>query len=126
MTAVGTAMLLSISKIWGNHRGNIWLDDNAGNQLTLSDQDFIERISPSRGLSHDRFLHPKDLSTFLFQYEISRRHGGHHQKKQPPKNNKNGNDDVKFKKNKKVDNRKKTGSKTENDAKIVHPHEIVL
>ena len=132
VTAVGTAMLLSISKIWGNHRGNIWLNDNGNNQLTLSDQDFIERISPSRGLNHDRFLHPKDLSTFLFQYEISRRHGGHHQKK----NMKNGDEEItsdainrpiKFKKNKKVDNaEKKTGSKNENDAKIVQPHEIVL
>ena len=119
VTAVGTAMLLSISKIWGNHRGNIWLNDN--NQMTLSDQDFIERISPSRGrLSHDRFLHPKDLSTFLFQYEISQRHP----KKQDSENNKNGNDEqfsdsVKrpTMKNKKVDKSKKMGSKNENEAK---------
>ena len=91
--------------------------------MTLSDQDFIERISPSRGrLSHDRFLHPKDLSTFLFQYEISQRHP----KKQDSENNKNGNDEqfsdsVKrpTMKNKKVDNSKKMGSKNENEAKKV-------
>ena len=57
VTAVGTAMLLSISKIWGNHHDNIWLDNGS---ITLSDQDYIEGLSPSRSHSDtDKFIHPK-------------------------------------------------------------------
>ena len=78
VTAVGTAMLLSISKIWGNHQDNQWMHDaDAGSH------NYIEALA--RG-DHDRFLHPKDLSSFLFQYEVTqhRRHqqsNKHHQKR---------------------------------------------
>ena len=72
VTAVGTAMLLSISKIWGNHRENVWID-NSGS-FTLSNHDYIERISPRIDLERSHhFIHSKDLSTFLFQYEMNNR-----------------------------------------------------
>ena len=72
VTAVGTAMLLSISKIWGNHRENVWIDDSGS--FTLSNHDYIERISPRIDLERSHhFIHSKDLSTFLFQYEMNNR-----------------------------------------------------
>jgi hypothetical protein len=69
VTAVGTAMLLSILKIWGNHH-----DNNRWSESALKD-DYLDRlIDHSGGHDSDRFLHPKDLSTYLFQYEMARRH----------------------------------------------------
>ena len=32
VTAVGTAMLLSISKIWGNHQENVWMSNSERSQ----------------------------------------------------------------------------------------------
>ena len=35
VTAVGTAMLLSISKIWGNHQDNVWISDPVKQQWVI-------------------------------------------------------------------------------------------
>lgn len=67
VSAVGTAMLLSISKIWGNHQDNVWMDDS-GSPVSMP-QNYLDAMSRD----HDRFLHPKDLSSFLFQYEVARK-----------------------------------------------------
>lgn len=67
VSAVGTAMLLSISKIWGNHQDNVWMDDS-GSPVNMP-QNYLDAMSRD----HDRFLHPKDLSSFLFQYEVARK-----------------------------------------------------
>ena len=65
VTAVGTAMLLSISKIWGNHQDNVWLEEHGATTAAAAaaDEKGHHQLQP-------RFLHPKDLSSFLFQYEI--------------------------------------------------------
>ena len=70
-------MLLSISKIWNNHQDNVWLDSEQNYQHSQNYLDSLTR-------DHDRLLHPKDLSSFLFHYEVSRRH---QQRKIKKKNN---------------------------------------
>ena len=72
VTCVGTAMLLSISKIWGNHQENVWIE----NQMADPDN-YLEVFSRER----NQYLHPKDLSSFLFQYEVARRQEEKKQKK---------------------------------------------
>ncbi len=66
VSAVGTAMLLSVVKIWGNHHDNDW--DNH-----LAAAEYYESAFGVGG-HNDRLMHPKDLSTYLFKYEITRRH----------------------------------------------------
>ena len=76
VSAVGTAMLLSISKIWGNHRNNVWLENQA---MVMKGLDRYRE----NGDDNERLLHPKDLSSILFQYEMARtrhNHKGHHKK----------------------------------------------
>ena len=73
VSAVGTAMLLSIAKIWGNHHDNIWLPEGEGSYPKLT-SDLSDHMITYGGHDSNRLLHPKDLSTFLFQYERARRH----------------------------------------------------
>ena len=72
ISAVGTAMLLSISKIWGNHRENVWLENQA---LVMKG---LDRYRDHSTDEDEKLLHPKDLSSILFQYEIARTR--HHRK----------------------------------------------
>ena len=81
VSAVGTAMLLSISKIWGNHRNNVWLENHS---MVMKGLDrYRESNRDTDDTDKQRLLHPKDLSSILYQYEMarSRHHRGHLHKK---------------------------------------------
>ena len=82
VSAVGTAMLLSISKIWGNHRNNVWLENHS---MVMKGLDRYRESNRDTDDDTDkqRLLHPKDLSSILYQYEMaqSRHHRGHLHKK---------------------------------------------
>lgn len=75
VSAVGTAMLLSISKIWGNHRNNVWLENQA---MVMKGLDRYRESNRDADDNDQRLLHPKDLSSILYQYEMARSRHNHH------------------------------------------------